>query len=659
MLEEEMSPAMAGVILKDGEISSDYGTVQYPIPGALKTNLLNGAVMRIDPFDLTSGTQRLVALTTTNAYEYNTSTTTWDCITKGQTIEDCEDAWVASTNVTATADASFKLRGTNSSKLVIATDFTTGIAAYEDFAAKDLSSETGVHFWIYSTVATTVGDIRLLLDDTSACASPLETLSIPALAANTWTPIYIAYATPGNLTAIVSVGLNVNVDIGAMTVYLDDIRSIDAFTGTASNLFSVAFLNDTMLITNGVNQPKKYLGTAATGLQTLDTNLAVGAITTSEIVITAKDHVVFMNNTENGGDAPARASWSNIGKIDDYTGGTAGYQDLTDDESWIIAAEQLSSNTWAIYKERSIIVMEWVGGQTPFRFTTMVKGQTCAGKSCVLNVDGIHYVIGLRDLYKYVGDKTVTRFDTKIKRDFFNSVNYTYFLRSFILYIESEDEIQFWIPTASDYPDDIYCLDRVLEVWYKKTRTMTGWGNYQSAASLTIGDLVGTIGDQNFTFGSTITKTNTPIFLLGDSSGYVYQLSKTTYNNNGSAITNEFQTPDFVYPTRKGIQASKDGTLSSIGGEYEAMTFRVNQLLYEAKGQSIETHWSDDGGLTWNPTQGAGTYIQALTTVYDLYQQDMDAVVRKIRFRFKNSIASSSFTMRYYGFRYILRSDKN
>ena len=658
MLEEEMSPSMAGVILKDGEVSSDYGTVQYPIPGVLKTNALNGIFMRADPFDLTSGVQRLVALTTTNAYEYNTSTTTWDCITKGQTIEDCEDAWVAKTNVTSTADSSVKLRGTNSSKNVIAADFTTGIATTEDFSSLDLSAESGVHFWIYSTIATAAGDLQLLLDDTSACASALETLSVPALAANTWTPVYIAYATPGNLTAIISVGLNVAVDNGAQTVYLDDIRSVDAFTGTASNLFSVWFLNDTMLITNGVNQPQKYGGTAATGLLDLGTNLAAGAITTSEIIITAKDHVVLMNNTENGGDAPLRASWSNIGKIDDYIGGTAGYQDLTDDESWIISAEQLSSNTWAIYKERSIIVMEWVGGQTPFRFTTMVKGQTCAGKACVLNVDGVHFVIGLRDIYKYTGDNTTTRLDTKIKRDFFNAVNYTMFLRAFILYIESEDELQFWIPTAADYPDIIYCLDRVLEIWYRKTRTMTGWGTYQSASSLTIGDLVGTIGDQNFTFGSTVTKTNTPIFLVGDSSGSVYQLSKTTYNNNGTAITNEFQTPDFVYPTTKGIKASQDGTLASAGGEYEALTFRVTQLLYEARGQSMETHWSDDGGLTWNPTQGDATHIQALTSVYKLYQQDMDAVVRKIRFRFKNSIVSSSFTFRYYGFYYLPRSSQ-
>ena len=659
MLEEEMSPSMAGVILKDGEVSSDYGTVAFPVPGVLKTNYLNGAVMRIDPFNLTSGVQRLVALTTKQAYEYNTSTTTWDNISMGQTIEDCEDAWVASASVTATADSSVKLRGSNSSKLVIAAAFTTGLAAYENFSSLDLSAETGVHFWIYSTVATSAGNLQLLLDDTNGCGSPLETLDIPALAANTWTPVYVAYANAGALTAILSVGLNVAADLGAQTVYLDDIRSVNAFTGTSSNLFSVEYLNDTMLISNGVNLPKKYLGTAATGLQTLATALAAGSITTTEIILVAKDHVVLMNNTENGGDAPARASWSNIGKTEDYTGGTAGYQDLTDDESWIIAAEQLSSNQWAIYKERSIVLMEWVGGQTPFRFTTMVKGQTCAGKACVLNVDGVHHVIGLRDVYKYKGTDEVTRIDTRIKRSFFNSINYTMFLRSFILYIESEDEIQLWVPTSTDYPDTVYCFDRVIEIWYQKTRTMTGWGNYQSSSALTIADLTGTIGDQNFTFGSTVVKSNTPIFLVGDSDGKVFQLSKTTYNNNGSAITNEFQTPDFVYPSKKGITQGKDGSLASTQLEYENLTFRVTQLLYEAKGQSIETHWSDDGGLTWSPTQAAATNVQALTSVYTLYQQDMDATVKKIRFRFRNILVSSSFSMRYYGMYYIPRSSRD
>ena len=88
-IEEEASPYMSGVYLKDGVIVSDFGHTPYPTAGALKTNQLNGTFMRADEFLLSSGVTRLVAHTTTNAYEYNTTTSTWDCITKGQTIDDC------------------------------------------------------------------------------------------------------------------------------------------------------------------------------------------------------------------------------------------------------------------------------------------------------------------------------------------------------------------------------------------------------------------------------------------------------------------------------------------------------------------------------------------------------------------------------------------
>ena len=170
---------------------------------------------------------------------------------------------------------------------------------------------------------------------------------------------------------------------------------------------------------------------------------------------------------------------------------------------------------------------------------------------------------------------------------------------------------------------------------------MTGYGFYKQQSALTIGDLVGTIGDQNWRFGDTITKADLPITLVGDNNGYVYQLSKTTLNNNGSAITNRFETPDFVLPDTE---------------EYMNKYMRVSQLIYEAAGQSITTYWSDDSGLTWSPTQGNGGNTKALTSVFSAYQQDFDTVSKKIRFAFENTSVSSGFDLQYYGFRWEVRS---
>jgi len=139
------------------------------------------------------------------------------------------------------------------------------------------------------------------------------------------------------------------------------------------------------------------------------------------------------------------------------------------------------------------------------------------------------------------------------------------------------------------------------------------------------------------------TKANAPITIFGDANGLVYVSDKLTYNNDGVAITNEFQTPDFVLPDRP---------------EYLNQFMRVNLLAFEAYGQSVTCEWSDDSGVTWNPTQGSSENTVAIVGTATYYEQFFEATVRKIRFRFKNITLSSTFNLIYYGFNWMLRSGR-
>ena len=73
---------------------------------------------------------------------------------------------------------------------------------------------------------TSAGNLKILLDDTASCASPLETLSVPALTNDTWTFFRVALANPELDTAIISVGLEYDSDLGACTVWLDDLSVV-------------------------------------------------------------------------------------------------------------------------------------------------------------------------------------------------------------------------------------------------------------------------------------------------------------------------------------------------------------------------------------------------------------------------------------------------
>ena len=129
-------------------------------------------------------------------------------------------------NFTITADTKMKKQGTASNRIAITGSASAGDIATDSITSKDISQYTHIEFWIRSSVATSAGNLRILLDDTANCASPLETLHVPALSADTWTFCRVALANPESDTAIISVGIEYDSDLDACTVWLDDVSVV-------------------------------------------------------------------------------------------------------------------------------------------------------------------------------------------------------------------------------------------------------------------------------------------------------------------------------------------------------------------------------------------------------------------------------------------------
>ena len=130
---------------------------------------------------------------------------------------------------TVTADTKMKKQGTASNRIVIADGASAGDIVTDSIASKDISGYDYLEFWIRSSVATSAGNLKILLDDTANCATPTvngEVLSVPALSADTWTFCRVALSNPEDDTAIISVGLEYDSDLGACTVWLDDISVV-------------------------------------------------------------------------------------------------------------------------------------------------------------------------------------------------------------------------------------------------------------------------------------------------------------------------------------------------------------------------------------------------------------------------------------------------
>jgi hypothetical protein len=129
---------------------------------------------------------------------------------------------------TQALDTKDKKQGTQSLKLTIAAGASAGDFITDSITSTDISGHDYIEMWVKSTVATSAGNLKLHLDNGTVTAdgNDLESLSIPALSADTWTFVRMALSNPESDTAIVSVGLEYDSDLGACTVWIDDISAV-------------------------------------------------------------------------------------------------------------------------------------------------------------------------------------------------------------------------------------------------------------------------------------------------------------------------------------------------------------------------------------------------------------------------------------------------
>ena len=176
-------------------------------------------------YDIPSGISQISKIEYRNKISY---TRLHDC---GSTFDEKTDG-----DFTQSLDTKDKKQGTQALKMVIASGASAGDFVTDSITSKNISGYDYIEMWVKSTVATSAGNLKLLLDDSASCASPLETLSIPALTADTWTFVRMQLSTPELDTAIISVGLEYDSDLGACTVWIDDIAAVKNDTAEWSTL---------------------------------------------------------------------------------------------------------------------------------------------------------------------------------------------------------------------------------------------------------------------------------------------------------------------------------------------------------------------------------------------------------------------------------------
>jgi len=144
-------------------------------------------------------------------------------------LDDCEAAWdeYVQANVVSTADnVVFKI-GAASAKMAVADLAAVGRLATHDIGPFDLSPYRYLKGWVRNSVALDSGDISILLDEHAQCVSPLKDLNIGAIVANTWTEVTLDMGDTSGLVAIISIGIDMDVDKGIFDFWIDQARSTE------------------------------------------------------------------------------------------------------------------------------------------------------------------------------------------------------------------------------------------------------------------------------------------------------------------------------------------------------------------------------------------------------------------------------------------------
>lgn len=404
------------------------------------------------------------------------------------------------------------------------------------------------------------------------------------------------------------------------------------FTGDIDDRHEVAVMNDTFVSTNNKDAPRKWDGEGNMSA------LSIESFTVARIIRAFNDHLCVYNVIE-GSRVPMRCRWTDVGTIETWSGGTSGAADMMDGRG-VIMNVLARENAMMVYKEYSIVAQTYVGGGSIFEFNVVVNDTGLKAQAAVCAIGNDHLLLGHEDIYAYIGGRSVKSVGADIRDELFRTINEKYGYRSIAFVNRKHSEATFVIPTTSDYPDTAWTLNYINGDWTRRTLAdVTAIGYFRKAAEdvVTIGDLVGTIGQQSWRFGDTSLREAYPFTLLGNKNGNTYEIDPNVHNASGSIISSYIETKDFSCP-----QVSVDQRV------------RWMEFNMEARGSSLSVEYSVDGGYSWT-----GLKAFTLNGEYAKYSYYTNTTSRIIRYRVSCSTLNNWFHLRWLGVGFIPRGESD
>lgn len=317
---------------------------------------------------------------------------------------------------------------------------------------------------------------------------------------------------------------------------------ISGMTYTASEDFPVFLENaeDKIVYTNFINQIRVWNGVDNTFSDLGGTNAIEGIAGTSTVLrakcmLYTNNFLMLGHTEENGTNYPQRIRWSKYGDINTWKNdangsGQAGYADLTEGVDWIQRILQLN-NYIVVYKERSIQVLSYVGGDTIWDKRPSIIGTGLIAPKAIVDLGDEHLFIGPDNVYSFDLIETKTAGDDVSKHFFSELLAPQYVNKIQGFFIEEVPEAVFAFASINSEDGE---LDMALvyntetKKWSIREMPMSAYGycNLQQSMTYDIDDR--TFDETNQSYDGTVKLANAPINICGDVNGVIYEFDGTS-----------------------------------------------------------------------------------------------------------------------------------
>jgi len=305
-----------------------------------------------------------------------------------------------------------------------------------------------------------------------------------------------------------------------------------------SHFWHGTFFREHLYLTNGINEIFDLSMTS--GSPTSPAGKLTGEY--CQNIITFEDHLIQI--------APGSASisrqmvkWSDKGTAN-FTGGDSGSKDFADNPDWLTAAALLGSHL-ALYKERGIILVSFVGSPYVFDFHTQVDGVGTLSAKGIVNLGDEHIFIGNDNIYVFNG-LSIKGIGDYIWQDFFNDVHPRgwYAIQGFFI---EEDALLMWLYPSKNQTieasgqiaiiyDKALCYNMLTGAyWFRDLPQVTCAGYYFKSADISWATASGGWSSWgSIAWSGVRTQADAPSNLFGRYNQFIDEYDTTLYTIEGS-----------------------------------------------------------------------------------------------------------------------------